>query len=185
MRRTERGLTLLELVIVLVVVGIVASMVVPGFQGLMEDTTRRTQMQGMVGLFYFARTEAITQGSIVTICPLSDGGVCTENWDRPIHVFADPNNQRALPGGTSVLRVKSATQSGSWTVAVGNRGYFQYRPNGMARATIGNLTWCPDSGDAQNAGQLIINMAGRLRYARDHSGDGVVEGSDGRPVSCP
>ncbi|XOZ33468.1 GspH/FimT family protein [Halomonadaceae bacterium KBTZ08] len=185
MERTERGLTLLELVIVLVVVGIVASMAVPGFQSLIEDTTRRSQMQSMVGLFNLARIRAVSEATIVTVCPLDGSDQCTGDWHQPVHVFADPDNQRALANNTTVFRVRKPVQSGSWRVHVGNRGYFQYRPNGMVRGTLGNLTWCPESGNEKNAGQLIVNMGGRLRYAQDHSGDGVVQDSRGQPVKCP
>ncbi|WP_077529397.1 GspH/FimT family pseudopilin [Vreelandella utahensis] len=185
MRRTERGVTLLELIIVIAVLAIVTTTMVPGLQKLFENTARRTQMQNMVGLFHLARTEAVSQGTIVTICPLDGSDRCTGDWQKPVHVFVDPENQRALSSGQAVLRVQEPPDSGSWTVSVGNRGYFQYRPNGMIRGTLGNLTWCPESADEKNAGQLIINMGGRLRYARDHSGDGVVQGSNGKPVHCP
>lgn len=185
MRRTERGVTLLELIIVIAVLAIVATTMIPGLQKLFENTSRRTQMQSMVGLFHLARTQAVSQGTIVTICPLDDSNECTGDWQKPVHVFADPENQRALTAGRQSLRIKEPSESGSWTVRVGNRGYFQYRPNGMVRGTLGNLTWCPESGDEKNAGQLIINMGGRLRYAQDHSGDGIVQGSDGKPVTCP
>ena len=185
MRRTECGVTLLELIIVIAVLAIVTTTMVPGLQKLFENTARRTQMQNMVGLFHLARTEAVNQGTIVTICPLDDSDECTGDWQKPVHVFADPRNQRALPDDGKVLRVKEPPESGSWAVRVGNRGYFQYRPDGMVRGTLGNLTWCPESGNEKNAGQLIINMGGRLRYARDHSGDGIVQGSNGQPVRCP
>lgn len=185
MRRTERGVTLLELIIVIAVLAIVTATAVPAFETLTENTRRRTQMQGMVSLFSLARTEAVSQGTIVTICPLDDSDECTGNWQKPVHVFADPDNKRALTTGNQSLRIKQPPESGSWAVRVGNRGYFQYRPNGMAHGTLGNLTWCPESGDAKRAGQLIINMGGRLRYAQDHSGNGIVQGSNGQAVSCP
>lgn len=185
MRRTQRGVTLLELIIVITVLAVMTTTVLPGLQGLFENTTRRAHLQDMVGLFHLARTEAVNQGTLITICPLDDDDECTGDWQRPIHVFADPGNRRALSDAEQLLRVREPPDSGSWTVRVGNRGYFQYRPDGMVHGTLGNLTWCPESGDAENAGQLIINMGGRLRYAQDHSGDGIVQGSDGRPVSCP
>ncbi|MEQ6886212.1 GspH/FimT family pseudopilin [Salicola sp. Rm-C-2C1-2] len=185
MRRKQCGVTLLELIIVIAVLAIATTTVVPGMQKLFENTARRSQMQSMVGLFHLARTEAVSQGTIVTICPLDASNQCTGDWQRPVHVFADPDNQRALTSNQAVFRVKEPPESGNWHVRVGNRGYFQYRPNGMARGTLGNLTWCPESGDETNAGQLIINMGGRLRYAQDQSGDGIVQGSSGQPVSCP
>ncbi len=185
MRRTERGVTLLELIIVITVLAIAAATVLPGLQGLFENTARRTDMRAMISLFNLARTEAVSQGTIVTICPLDADDECTGNWQRPIHVFADPGNQRALADTAQLLRVQEPPDSGSWTVRVGNRGYFQYRPNGTVHGTLGNLTWCPESGNRKNAGQLIINMGGRLRFAQDHSGDGLVQGSNGQPVNCP
>lgn len=185
MRRRERGVTLLELIIVITVLAVVTTTVLPGLQGLFENTARRTDMQAMIGLFHLARTQAVSQGTIVTICPLDEDDECTGDWQRPIHVFADPGSQRALSGKEQLLRVQEPPDSGTWTVRVGNRGYFQYRPNGMVHGTLGNLTWCPESGDRKNAGQLIINMGGRLRYARDYSGDGIVQGANGQPVRCP
>lgn len=184
MRRTQSGVTLLELIIAVTVLAIVTTTALPALQELFENTARRASMQRMVGLFHLARTEAVNTGTIVTICPLDDDNRCTGDWERPVHVFADSGNQRALASDEHLLRISEPPDSGSWDVRVGNRGYFQYRPDGRIRGTLGNLTWCPESGEETNAGQLIVNMGGRLRYARDHSGDGVVQGSDGQPVAC-
>ncbi|MDX1588986.1 MAG: hypothetical protein R3296_08615, partial [Oleiphilaceae bacterium] len=99
-------------------------------------------------------------------------------------VFMDPHNRRSLERESHLLRVIPPPSQGERRVGVGNRGYFHYGPLGIGVHTPGHVLYCPDSGDPRQAGQLIINMAGRVRFARDLNGDGVVQDAHGRPMDC-
>ncbi|MEO7071778.1 MAG: GspH/FimT family pseudopilin [Rhodanobacter sp.] len=75
--RRQRGFTLLELLITVSVIAILMAIAVPSFR----DVIRRNQVSSasnelLAGLSY-ARTEAITRGQLVSICPSADGAACS------------------------------------------------------------------------------------------------------------
>ncbi|TDT37128.1 type IV fimbrial biogenesis protein FimT [Halospina denitrificans] len=184
MNREQNGLTLVELIIVVALLALLATTMIPALGGFIERVERQTTMKDMYHAFQLARAEAVANSTVVTICPLDENQECNGNWQQKVHAFLDPDSQRRLTDQDAVLRTVPSPGNGNWSANVGNSGYFQYRPDGMVRGTLGNLVYCPDSGDAHHAGQLIINMGGRVRYARDHSGDGIAQDSQGDPISC-
>lgn len=181
----QRGVTLVELIIVITLLALSASMATPSLNGLLERQDRRAALHDLFNGLNMARTEAVNRATRVTVCPLQDDGVCGGDWNRPVHVFLDPRNRRALEEEERLLRVMEPPGRASREIRVGNRGYLQFAATGMVHGTLGNITYCPESGAHEHAGQVIINMGGRARLARDLNGDGIVQGANGDPVSCP
>lgn len=185
MRWHQHGLTLIELIVALTVLSILVSVGWPSLQQLVSGTERRTSLNNVHHVLALGRAEAIKSASIVTICPLDKGDECTGDWTQPVSVFRDPDNLRKLANPDHLVRTMDPPETGTLHVHVGNRGYFQYGASGRVRGTLGNITYCPPDNKATKAGQVVINMGGRPRRAKDHDGDGIVEESDGSPVSCP
>ena len=181
----QRGVTLVELIIVITLLALVASMATPSLGGLLERQDRRATLHDLFSGLNMARTEAVTRAMRVTVCPLLEDGECGGDWNQPVHVFLDPGNRRALEDDTRLLRVLEPPGRGTREIRVGNRGYLQFAATGMVHGTLGNITYCPESGTREHAGQVIINMGGRARLAQDLNGDGIVQGASGDPVSCP
>ena len=185
MRQYQRGLTLMELIVAITILGVMASLSSTAFLKLVSGAERRASLNDVHHLLASARAEAIRSASTVTICPLNRGGVCTGDWTQTISVFRDPDNLRRLTQPENRVHTMEPPDTGTLHVHVGNRGYFQYAASGRVRGTLGNITYCPADGDIRKAGQVVLNMGGRPRRAKDHNGDGVVEKSDGSAVSCP
>lgn len=181
----QRGVTLVELIIVITLLALLASVATPSVTGLLERQDRRAALHDLFNGLNMARTEAVSRAMRVTVCPLQEDGVCGGDWNEPVHVFLDPRNQRALADRSEVLRVLEPPSRGTREIRVGNRGYLQFAATGMVHGTLGNITYCPESGAREHAGQVIVNMGGRPRLAQDHSGDGIVQGASGAPVTCP
>jgi len=118
-------------------------------------------------LFNFARTEAITSGTIVTICPINKTGSCSGDWENnPISVFRDPNNSKSIARDEMVIKQVTSPFTGSLKAAPSRRGYFQFDSLGGARGTPGNLTYSPRSYDTKFARKIIISFSGRARLAQ-------------------
>lgn len=77
MARRQRGFSLLELMVTITVAGILLAIAVPNFR----DVIRRNQVSSasneLLAAMSYARTEAITRGQLVSICPSADGAACT------------------------------------------------------------------------------------------------------------
>lgn len=183
----QGGFTLFELMITIAVAIIVTSAVTAGWRGLVDNANSQRIQSTLIQSFADARSEAVTRNQITTICPLDTNGACHADWDAPISVFTDPNNDRALTATTRMIHTHHAVPAGHLTASKSGpteRRYFQYNPDGSSKGTIGNITWCPNDGDATRAIQLRLNFGGRVIWATDSNGDGIREDSQGQELVC-
>ncbi|WP_199458088.1 MULTISPECIES: GspH/FimT family pseudopilin [unclassified Marinobacter] len=180
----NRGFSLLELMIVVVIAAILANIALPSFASFIDNQGRKGALHDLIGVFAFARQHSVMSGAIVTVCPLDAALTCGRNWNGDIHAFLDPDNTRQLRTSGNLLRTISPGGNGHIVTRSLNRSYFQFKPNGFIHSDLGNITWCPESGDTKKAGQIIISRGGRVRIARDTDNDGIPEDSKGRPLRC-
>ena len=75
-RRTQSGFTLVELMVVIVVLAILASIGIPGFQGIVAENRATSAANELLATLQFARSAAIAQSRPVTVRPTADG-----DWD--------------------------------------------------------------------------------------------------------
>ncbi|WP_339800658.1 GspH/FimT family pseudopilin [uncultured Marinobacter sp.] len=180
----QQGFTLLELIIVIVLLSVLAVMAVPNWSSWTEATHRQTAISDLVTLINLARNTAIHDQTSVTLCPLNTAGTCTRDWNKTLTVFRDPDRSRKLVSGAQIIKVSDPVKQGHIIARTGNRPYFGFRASGHAREAIGHFLWCPTDNDPSKASQIRINRGGRPLLAEDRNGDGIVEGADGRAISC-
>jgi prepilin-type N-terminal cleavage/methylation domain-containing protein len=183
----QGGFTLLELMITITIAVIIASAITAGWRGLIDSTTGQRVRSTLAQSFADARSQAVTKNQITTLCPLDLNLTCSSDWDGPISVFTDPKNDRALTATAELLHIHHGVSRGALKASnsgPAERRYFQYNPDGSAKGTIGNITWCPDSSNAARAIQLRMNFGGRITWGRDRDGDGIREDAQGRPLTC-
>ena len=132
------GFSLLELLVVLSLALALAGLALPSFRTLVVRWALQTEGQALVDDLRFARTQAVTLGQPVSICPSTDGAACATHadWGRGWLVFIDPDTSRTLAPGKRLLRQHqpaSAVQSISSNGASARAG-LTYQPTGAARA---------------------------------------------------
>ena len=76
-KREQGGFTLLELMVTLAVASILAVIALPSFRDLLRKNQVSSANNALLADLSYARSEAITRGNIVSICPSSDGATCT------------------------------------------------------------------------------------------------------------
>ena len=99
---SNKGFTLIELIIIVVIIGIIAVIGVPSYQSMIERGRVTSASNNLLGAMQLARSEAATRRISVTVCASSDQSTCSGNdWSTGGLVITSANE---------VIRVIPATR---------------------------------------------------------------------------
>ena len=180
-----KGFTLIELMVVISIIAILASLAVPSF----TDMIRRQKVSGeanvLFSLVYLARSEAIKRNSVVTICKSNDVDQCGGNWSDGWIVFQDNDKDGSRDVGEVLISsgVTGNDYQLNWT-AFGSNNYIRFTQNGLTLSQNGTFVLCPSDSDAKYARAVVISKTARVRFPKDTNGDGVYEGTNGNNLTC-
>lgn len=150
MRHKNSGFTLIELMIVVVLLVIVATMAVPGFQGLIESNRLQSTTNDVLGILNYARSEAVRRGEPVAV--RAAGGTLDEGLEV---IYTDDG------GNVEVLR-ESGPMPGSVTVSLQSGDLPVFKGNGMKDRNASDqstLRICPGNGD--HGADIVVNAGGQ------------------------
>jgi type IV fimbrial biogenesis protein FimT len=162
-RARERGVTLVEAVVVLGIVVLLAAVAVPFFDSLLQRHRLSTTVNDFLSAVLFTRAEALRRGDPVHLIPV-DGMTWSSGWI----VLVDRNrNQRADSGEEIMARYPGPPRGIDIDDAFGpgNRHYLAYTGSGRSGDATGNGQRYGHFVFSSSAGQrlLSINALGRAR----------------------
>ena len=177
MKRKILAYTLLELMVTLAIVAILASVAVPSYNGMMNNSRQSAALNLFLGELHFARSEAVKRSRQVMVCAAnatSDDCSGTDSWDQGWLIFIDDDRDDTFDSGEQLLRIADPVNTRlDFTPSTDVTTRVRYRPNGISLDS-GSFTVCDDRG-ADNAKAVVINVTGRPQVSeKNHTGGTLV-----------
>lgn len=165
LKQEHIGFTLVELLILIAILGIVASFAIPSYTGFMTENRLSNQNTNLMLDFIFARGEAATRGNRVTVCQSSDGASCTNaGWGAGRIIFVDKGTAGSIDGSDEILRVSSGIASQDSMNSNKSDSYVAYKPSGVPNSNM-VITTCKSG---YKGAKVTIYPSGRI--AKDNAG---------------
>jgi Tfp pilus assembly protein FimT len=156
--RSERGITLIELISIVVIIGIVAAMAVPRFATTISRLKFRTSARDIVSKMRLARSNAVTHKQ-----PF---GVYFDDDAKSVTLFLDSNNPGAntFEVSDSILDVDTLPDGFVYVGTDFGLPTLVYQPNGSATQTGHVYFMSYDENDGVNIGTIdVLSSTGRTK----------------------
>jgi len=160
--KNHRGFTLIELMVTLAVAAILLTVAIPSFTEMIKNNRLTTEINELVTVLNFGRTEAIKRGIDVTVCKSNTGTSCAGNWQNGWIAFVDLDDDGVVDAGETILRVHPSLAAGNTLTYPKNR--ISYSAQGFAINFAGTFILCDSRGASKGKG-LIVSNTGRIRTA--------------------
>jgi len=175
----SKGLTLVELVITLAIVGILTSLAVPAFSGIRAKNAMAASVNLFLTQLHLARSTAVTRERRITLCPASNRNECNNDhraWKNGYLIFQDDNKNRKRDPGEQII---SYEEKANAAVKIVSSSRFRNRISFLAlgRAWFSNTTvrFCHAEYPELNRA-IIVSNNGRVRTRKKMA--------DGSAVTC-
>jgi type IV fimbrial biogenesis protein FimT len=165
MHTRSTGLTLVELLIAIAVVGILFGIALPAYNGAMEASRANAAKSALLSTVTQSINRAAITGRHVVVCPSRDRQACTgqPDWSSGWIAFLDANNNRARDAGESLLLHEPALAGKVRLRSTVGRTRLVIQPNGGNAGSNVTFTLCDGRGPSR-AETVVLSNTGRLRY---------------------
>lgn len=167
-KHSQRGFTLLELMVVVTVAGILLVIGVPALQTWVRDNRLVTETNNLVAHLNLARSEAIKRRKRVAICSSRDAGAAVPacdggtDWSTGWVVFQDPEGEGvggAVDNAADVIR-RSVVVAGATDVR-SSTGILFFGTDGSVTGGAGSALAVCDNRGTSKGRQVRVSSIGR------------------------
>lgn len=160
----QAGFTMMELMVVIAVVGIMATVAAPSFSGFIANSRISSATNDLIADLMQARSMASTTGSHAVVCPSTNGTSCATSvsaWATGRILFIDKNANGAFDTGETLIKYAAGLPA-NLTIAMTGfpNSYIAYNSyGGMFPLGNGAFTLCVKG--ASQSRQVSVDYSGR------------------------
>lgn len=174
-----KGFTLVELMVVIAIVAILATLAAPSFTRLIADAAIKEQVESMMDDFRFARSAAVKRGRSVTLCASNNPTAATPScvvsdpdWAKGWIIFVDED---AVPNNTFeatdelLRRQEPASRSGGISSGTGGGAvgqpprFIRFNPDGRTPGQQSSFTFEASVANSGADRSICLATTGRPR----------------------
>lgn len=177
----QRGLTLLEMMMGITIVGLTMTFVVPSAHSIFTQNRIISELNRTSSLLQYARLSALETKQTISVCPSGNFSTCSSDWSNSKIVFADINNNNIRDTDEELLI--SSEISELQNIVTGPSGVIRFYFNGSS-ATPATIKICNAGQEVQFTRALFVSLQGRVTLSKDSDDDGVYETNSGTALTC-
>ncbi|GAB3783271.1 GspH/FimT family pseudopilin [Dyella agri] len=163
LREGQAGVTLIEQIVVLAIIGVLTAIAVPSLAELFRRNQVKLAQAEFIAALQHARGTAVFSGKPTLLCPSRDGAQCSSEtrWESGWLISHEP--ARKGPPHARVLRITPG-YAGITILGDNGRRLVRFQTDGSARGTPNTLRFCR-RGQPDQALVVVVSNSGRIRGA--------------------
>jgi type IV fimbrial biogenesis protein FimT len=164
-----QGVTLMELIIVIAIVGVMAAIAAPSLAGFLNQTRLNSVVSLLSNDMQAARSEAIKQNKRIMVCAANStqsnciGGASGINWAVNGWLICAASGTTACDTAFSAVAIRPPVGNGI-SVAASSVDPVIYRPIGVA---VSSQSIVLEGGAGAKSGVLSVATTGAVTYTRN------------------
>jgi prepilin-type N-terminal cleavage/methylation domain-containing protein len=162
----QLGLTLFEIMIVLMIAGILLAIAVPSYQIFVKKSSQQVLSSQLLRAIELTRHEAIAKGVPVTLCKTENQTACGGDWQSGYLVKTDEHVLYAFRNQTHEGKIY-------WRGSFGDEA-LQFSPSGFSDAENGTFWFC-EKDEKNPAWAIVVNQAGLSRLLSQNARGKIID----------